>query len=315
MTPTERALLLRVHRKTGTLTPELAAAILAAYRLIADRLPESEIARLVTTGAFDLLVASVISDTVLDIAFRPVRTALRRSLEQSVAYFARDLPTKARTIGIQFDVLNPNVLTALQSLDDKILPTLKSDVRESIRQALRAGIEAGENPRAVARGIRDVVGLAPNQLQSVLNLRRELETGQYATAAERELLDARFNLAKLDALSQSARAARIDTIVESYRTSFEAFHAETIARTAVLDAYKRGQALAWQQAVDDGIVDGGRLMKRWIQVQRPTKREAHIPLNGEVVAFDQPYSNGQMIPGETDYNCACMSMVFQARAA
>jgi uncharacterized protein with gpF-like domain len=47
-----------------------------------------------------------------------------------------------------------------------------------------------------------------------------------------------------------------------------------------------------------------------VQVDRPTKREEHIPLHGETVPFDSPYSNGQMIPGETDYNCACESVVF-----
>jgi uncharacterized protein with gpF-like domain len=94
-----------------------------------------------------------------------------------------------------------------------------------------------------------------------------------------------------------------------------AFNAETHARTAALDAQKLAQKLTWEQAVARGDVDGGRLKKRWTQIDRPTKRLEHIPLHGEVVPWDQPYSNGQMIPGESDFNCGCLSLFFLARAA
>jgi hypothetical protein len=308
MTPTERAFLARVHRRTTILTAEMAATILRAYRAIAEGLPESEIARLIASGVFDAFVSSVLTDAVLDLAFRPVQTTLRRTLEQSVTYVARDFPTKAGRIGVVFDVLNPNVLTAVRTLDDKILSTLKTDARESIRQAIQARLESGANPRSIARGIRDVVGLSPAQELAVRNYRAELEAGKVGAASARQLHDARFSMKNLT-------AEKIDRMVASYRTKMTAYHAETIARTATLDAFKRAQTLAWQQAIDDGIVDGDRLMKQWMQVQRPTKRDSHIPLNGEIVAFDQPYSNGQQIPGEGEFNCACLSRVFLARAA
>jgi hypothetical protein len=308
MTATERAFFLRIHREVAYLTPQLVANILGAFRVVANTLPESEIARLIASGTFDLLVASVLTDAVLNIALRPVRTGIQRTLERAVAYVARDLPPKASTIGVLFDVLNPNVLTAIRTLDDKILPTLKADMRESVRQAVKAGIEAGANPRTIARGLRDVVGLSPAQELAVRNYRAELEAGKIGAASARQLHDARFSMKNLT-------AEKIDRMVDAYGKKMAAYHAETIARTATLDAFKHAQTLAWQQAIDAGFVDGDRLMKQWMQVQRPTKRDAHIPLNGEIVPFARRYSNGQMVPGETDYNCACLSRVFQSRAA
>jgi len=112
---------------------------------------------------------------------------------------------------------------------------------------------------------------------------------------------------------ESLSANQIDVMVNAYRRRMVAFSAETQARTAALDSVKLGQDLSWREAIDKGFVDGASLMKTWVQVDRPTKREEHIPLHGETVPFDSPYSNGQMIPGETDYNCACESVVFAGR--
>jgi hypothetical protein len=314
MTDAERAFLERVHRKASTMTPELAALLLSAYRLIAASLPESEMAHLITIGAVDTLILAVLSDASLDLAFRQVQRLMRRSLETALTYAARDLPKAGKVNGqlvVMFDHLDPNVIRAIETLDAKILPTLKADVRETIRQAIQAGLESGVNPRTIARGLRDVVGLSPAQELAVRNYRAELIAGDVAAAEARALHDARF------VVTESMSAEKIDRMVAAYRRSMQGFHAETISRTATLDAFKKAQRLSWQQAIDAGIVDGGRLIKTWIQVDRPTKREAHIPLNGETVPFDQPYSNGEMVPGEApdEWNCACLSRVFVGRAA
>src|SRR4051812_16412622 len=62
MTRAESAFLARVHRRTAMLTAEMAATILRAYHAIADALPESEITRLIVSGAFDAFVSSVLTD-------------------------------------------------------------------------------------------------------------------------------------------------------------------------------------------------------------------------------------------------------------
>lgn len=312
MTAIERAFFARVHRKVSTLEPELVAAILAAFRAVAANLDETEIARLIALGAVDHVIATALSDAALAAPFRQVQRQLRRALEQAVTFHAKDVPiTKAArgTVAIGFDVLDPNVIRAIRELETKVLTTLKTDIRDVVRAHIENGLRDGVNPRTIARALRDIVGLSPAQELAVLNYRAELEAGQIAAATSRVLHDARFTV------TEDMAAAKIDRMVMAYRKNMTVFHAETIARTGVLDSFKNAQRLAWQQAIDAGIVDAGRLRKTWVQIDRPTKRESHIPLNGETVPFDQPYSNGQQVPGEGEYNCACLSRVFQARAA
>lgn len=312
MSPTERAFFLRVHRKVGGLTPGMMAVVLSAYRALAANLPESEMAHLIAIGAIDTLILAVLSDRVLDLTFRRVQQQMRRTMETSLHYVANDLPKGGKIngqIAVMFDHLSPNVLTAIRELEDKILPTMKSDVRETVRQAIQAGLEAGKNPRTLARGLRDVIGLSPAQELAVRNYRAELEAGKVGAATSRALHDARFKV------TDSLSAEKIDRMVNTYRRNMEGFHAETISRTATLDAFKQAQSLAWQQAIDARIVDGGRLQKTWITVGDNRVRDEHVAMQGETVPFDARYSNGEDTPGESTYNCRCLSRVSVARAA
>ena len=94
----------------------------------------------------------------------------------------------------------------------------------------------------------------------------------------------------------------------AYRKRFEAHHAETIARTATLNAYRAGQHEAEESAMAEGIVDRSRRMKTWINSGDSRVRDAHLAeshggVAGETVPFDAPFSNGLMYPSE--YNCRC----------
>jgi len=316
VSPTRRALFARVSRETALLTPDIARAILRAFGLLAAELSETQLAEAIASGSVERLLTALLAPEVTARAFYPVREAIRRSVGRETRLFRRDLPRRARvavgTVGIGFDVLNPRVIDAIRRLETRVITALEEGVRGAVRAHVEAGLAAGQGPRTIARGIRGVLRLSEGQVTIIQNLRRELEGGRFATAARRALLDKRFNLTNLGTLPAADRAARIDRIVKAYRESFVAHNAETIARTAALDSARLGQTLSWQDAIDKGYVDGANLVKQWVQIDRPTKREEHVPMHGEVVPFDQPYSNGQMIPGEGDYNCGCQSYVFVA---
>jgi starvation-inducible outer membrane lipoprotein len=80
-----------------------------------------------------------------------------------------------------------------------------------------------------------------------------------------------------------------------------------------LDALKKGQQLAQEEAVRNGILDPSRLRKKWIGVMDERERESHRQMEGESVPYNFPYSNGQMIPGESEYNCRCLSRFYESR--
>jgi hypothetical protein len=92
----------------------------------------------------------------------------------------------------------------------------------------------------------------------------------------------------------------------AYRKRMEAFNAETQARTAALDAQRLGQRLSWQDAIDRGIVKTDELYRTWVSVGDDRVRPEHVEMDGEEQPYEQPYSNGETVPGESTYNCRCI---------
>lgn len=315
MNAVDLAFWMRASRRVAGLQPEMQRALLRSYAIIRASFSESEVAQLVATGQLDLLVARVFSDVVLDRAFLPFRQRLRITAERSFKFVANDLPKAGKIDGelaVMFDTLSPDVVTAIQTLETGVLGSLKEDVRATVREAVRQGLIDGVAPRAVARGIPGVIGLGESQLDQIANYESVLRgvPGRSVTnyTLRNPIVDRLLSKGPLTE-SQIAR------YTDAYRKARLTANTETVTRTATLNAYKAGQDLSWRNAVDAGIVDGDRLMKMWIQIQRKSKREEHIPLNGETVPFFQPYSNGSMVPGDKgEPNCGCLSRVFLASA-
>jgi len=317
MTPAAQRFYLLASRRIAGLQPDVAAALLRSLRIIRESLNDNELARLIADGSIERLLSTTMSDAILDRALLPYRTAVRGVVERGFKFTTPDLPKAGKVNGVvavSFDHLNPKVLDALKTLDTRVLSSLKADVRETVREAVKVGLEAGQAPRKVARGIRDVIGLGPSQMQEVANFREAL-LGENGRSVSGYTLRNRTvdRLLKKGPLTPE----QADRYTELYRKARVAQNANTVSRTATLDSYRAGQDLSWKAAQESGVVPPGfRLMKTWVQVQRPTKREEHIPLNGETVPFDQPYSNGSQIPGDLgEYNCACLSRIVVVRAA
>jgi hypothetical protein len=221
------------------------------------------------------------------------------------------LPRARELVGV-FDVLNPRVIDAVRALDDKVTAALKADVREMVRGAVERGLVEGVNPRTSARSIRQAVGLGPTQEQQVRNFRRALETGDVAKALGYEKRDRRF-----DARIRRGELtpAQIDQMVDIYRKRRIALNAESVARTAALDSVKGAQRLSWDSAIARGIVDRDRLRKQWVTTLDGRERPLHHRLNGTVVGYDETFPTGDIVPGQSEWNCRCIARYFLAREA
>lgn len=303
MSPLEQKLLRSFQMRAAQLSPDLASAILTAYREIGKAIEAGNIARAIEVGNFLTQLDKALADPV----FSDVRREIRRALQQSIRYAAKDLPlppSKAITVG--FDVLNPMHIEAVRSLETRVITTMREEIRDVLRAHVENGLRGGLSPRVVAKNLRAVVGLAPNQLEAVENFRRALEEGRISDALGYKLRDKRL------AVKETMTPTQIEAAVDAYRKRFIAFHAETVSRTATLDALKKGQQLAQEEAVKNGFLDGSRLRKTWIGVMDSRERESHRAMEHETVPYNIPYSNGQMIPGESEYNCRCLSRFTQA---
>lgn len=310
MTPSERLFRLRLERRAAGLAPDIQRAIANGWTRIKLLLSPAQLEAFLASPSAEALLTSVLTPESIARAFAPVSQAVRDGVEAAARAVQRDLPAVARQQ--TFNVLNPDVVTGIRTLDSRVLRTLTEATRETVRAFVENGLRDGVNPRTIARGIRDVVGLAPNQLQAVDNFRAMLEAGD-PEALTRELRDRRFDGTIRKAFAgEGLSAEQVDRMTEQYRKRFIAFNAETNARTAALDAQKLGQELSWQDAVDRGDIDGARLFKRWSTTLDGRERPEHHAMHGEVVRHDEYFSNGEMTPGESTFNCRCVAMYFTA---
>lgn len=329
MTAAERVFYDRVRRRALNVQPELARRLLASYDLIRTYLTEAELAKWIASGQVDALIDTMLSDDALDPAFRPLRALVDRTVLDAARQSAADMP---KGLGVRFDTLNPQVLALARTLDTRVADTLSAEVRATVRQHVVAGIEAGANPRTVARGVRKVIGLSPSRERAVANFRAQLETGDRAalgrvlgrgvirtpdgTEIERSAHAGAKGLGKRDLTAlekdlgtKPLRADQIERMTDAYRKRLLALEAETQTRTMALDAQRAGQRASWEDAATQGVVDRSRLRRVWVATDDERTRPEHAALDGTEVGWDERYPNGEMVPGESTFNCRCVERV------
>ena len=191
MTAAERALWLRAEREARKFRPAMQAAILRAWKVVAEELSLAQVERLIAAGAISEL-ASIISEAtgeVLDARYTPlVRETFATAAKGQLARMPRQLA------GVRFDLLNPNTVRAALGLETTALSTLTTEAAATVRQVVARGVAEGVGPRTIARDLRAAVGLAPNQEAAVANFRAALEAGDFAKARTYGLRDLRYSL-------------------------------------------------------------------------------------------------------------------------
>lgn len=319
MTPYERRLFERAQRRASALWPDLLRAVLQAFQALRESLNEAEMSRLIDSGQLDRLIDEVFSAETVDRSTIPLRTQIRRATEQSFRFHTADLPKGGKvegTIAVMFDTLSPKVIEAIRSIEIQIGKTYTDSTKEVVRAFVENGLRDGWGPRKVAKGIREVVGLAPNQQQDVWRYREKLQHAHEGGEITNTLRDKRFDatVRKAQETGQAIPASKVEKMVAAYSDARKAQHAETIARTAALQANKQAQRLSWEAAVEAGVVDRDKLHRVWVGVMDERERDSHREMEGDTVALDEPHRNGQMVPGEGEYNCRCIDRFVVASA-
>lgn len=328
MTAQERAYRARLERRAGTLAPDLAQAQLRAYDMIRRALTERETAEAIRSGRMDELMSQILSDRAGG-PFARLKSRLDAGILDATEREIAAMPTRFRT---EFDRIAPWVLESVRVADSRMMDTLSDQTRETVRVVVQQGMAAGKNPRVIARELPAHIGLAPNQVKAIENFRRELETGDRA-ALQRMLGRGVLRTEEGDIIRRGAHAGgeglsgrdlgildrqlgeeplspeQIDRMVKHYGQRLERWNVESNARTMALDANKRASDLAWEDAVEKGVVERTALRKTWTTAGDERVRPEHRAMQGETVGFDESYSNGQKIPGETDWNCRCLSRI------
>lgn len=193
--------------------------------------------------------------------------------------------------------------------------------REALQSMIGERLAAGSSPAPLARQIRSVVGLAPGQVQTVMNVRSDLENlnANYFT---RKLRDKRFDgiVRRAIASGTALSATDIDRITNRYAERSLAHRATVISRTESLNALRAGREEGVTQAIEQGAADGVR--KRWSTSGDERVRADHAAMDGEDADLDEPYQlpdgSQMMYPGDSSLgadagqviNCRCLSEYF-----
>lgn len=186
--------------------------------------------------------------------------------------------------------------------------------REAGYQAIQRGLLEGVNPKEVARGFRDSIGLTPRQEAAVANYRRLLTEGNTGEALTRELRDRRFDPSLRS--PEPLKPEHIDRMVERYRERMLKYRAETIARTEALRALNAGQNAMYEQAVSEGTLDRDALELEWFTARDERVRASHRAMHGQRRKVGEAYVSGlgnkirypgdDSAPAEDTIQCRCV---------
>lgn len=203
------------------------------------------------------------------------------------------------------------------------LPTLIKEINNqqalAVQAVLLQGIHGGMDGPAIARQLKQVVGLTEKQAQWVINFRTQLMTGvngNFTPVDERRLsaVDASMAQDQFEALEKDP--ATVDLLVDKYAASLTAKRAMDIAVSEIHSAEIQGQQEIWNKAVDLGYLDPDITRRMWGGIHDGKEREDHIAtedMNPDGVRIDEPFQTpiGEVMnPGDSgddgfDDNCRC----------
>lgn len=157
----------------------------------------------------------------------------------------------------------------------KMVVEISKETEANIRALIAQAIREGVPPYEAAAAIHDLVGLTAAQGQAALKYRREL-------------------------VASGLAPAKVNVKVEQYADELLDRRAETIARSEIMDALNTGQAEAWTQAQDEGVLSD-EATKVWITTPLETCKYCEEMEGEEVsVAEDFPDGDPPLHP-----NCRC----------
>lgn len=214
-------------------------------------------------------------------------------------------------IALTYDPLDTATVAAERSARDAVVQQLAYAAKGTLDGVIQRGIAERLPPDALARRIRDMLGLTDRQAMAIENYRRALEEGD-PEALRRVLRDRRFDASAERAIGGEALdEAKIDRMVARYAERYQTYRAMTIARTETLRAANAGRRAAWLQYADRRNLPAGDVVRFWqtaadervCQICRPIPlmNPSGVPLNG---LYDTPDGPVRM-PPDPHPSCRC----------
>lgn len=236
---------------------------------------------------------------------------------------------------LAFDYRDPSVEQILREFSGMKVVDILEDQLAGIRSVLEQGLAAGNGPRAVATRIAGqvnpltgqreggLVGLTKSQMENLTRAANELTSGDPARLRnylDRAMRDKRYDKYVREAIDGKPIPQDILRKMDNAMMNRALqVRAETIARTEAMQALHIGQQEAYQQAINQGLVQPGEITRVWESSGDGRTRESHDEMHGQEVGWDEDFTTPSGIrlafpgdpagPPEEIINCRCSESI------
>jgi hypothetical protein len=319
----------RIDKLIAAWQPRLRRAFEDSIFALRENAEIEQIARMLERDDIEGAIRAVGLDPV---AFRPFDREITAAFEAGGNATARIVPVTRAADGLrtvfQFNIRNPTAERWLAQRSSTQVTEILDDQRTMIRDYLRAGMEAGNNPRTVAldlvgrvgaSGRREggVIGLTSSQVEWVQTYSAELASDNPLDALSRSLRDKRFDVAvrKAAASGEPIPAALRGKMVDAYENRALRYRAESISRTEAIASLHEAQQQSIEQAVQSGAISRTDVKFIWRATHDNRTRDSHAEMDGQEVAMGEMFITGDgnalEFPGDPNgppeeiINCRC----------
>jgi hypothetical protein len=276
----------RLEALVASVEPKFRARFLAVIRSIKDQRSLEDISALILAGQIDeALLTAEVAALRLSNLFNQV---VILSGSETAASIGGNL-----NILVEFDHVNQHALSAMTRNRLRMVTEFMAEQREATRAALIDGIQRGANPIEQARAFRDSIGLTRYQQEIVNNYRRNLNELS-PRALDRELRDRRFDRTVNRAIRDGVplRQDQIDNMVSRYTDRWVKYRSEVIARTESLRSVHLGNDEMYRQAIADGHLSQGDLIRTWDTSKLGNVRDSHKDMEGQQRGIGEMFTSG-----------------------
>lgn len=278
-----------LHAAADASYPDIRTLFESAFGAAQQALPFTALREAMARGDEGQAIA-LVSQAWTEIGEAQIRAALPGIIAQTVTagataslLHAEALFTMGRSI--VFNTANPRTLAYIDEYAGARIRQVSIETLAAVRTAVRRGVSEGRGVAAVARELRQSVGLTERQAVTVANYRAGL-------------LEAR------------TPAKQLATLVERRQHQLIRQRAVNIARTESITSASAGQHQLLLQLRDDGVLDEAQYRRFWIRTpgERTCPQCNAIPrLNQDGVTLTQPFQTpiGPVMYPALHPSCRC----------
>lgn len=213
--------------------------------------------------------------------------ALQLPMEGEIRQSLKSMSGKIRPVNAQlgFNVLDAVSKQYAQEQAGLLIKAIETGQRQVVQSIISKAMSGELTVDTAARHLKGSIGLHPAWAKAV---------AKYG--------DRQFEKLLKDGAPMGKAAELAESQMERYRKRLVGKRAQNIARTEIATANNVGQFAAYEQAVNDGYAHP-ESRKEW--APGPGACGICAPLSGEVVLWNQPFSNGAMMPpGHPSCRCS-----------